>query len=49
MIEKKVEMKNGEVVKSIDENLVSIYESMGWSKVEEIKVPLSKKSFSKGA
>lgn len=33
MIERKIEMNKDKVTKSIDENLVSIYENMGWTKV----------------
>lgn len=37
MIERKIEIEKDNVIKSIDENLVSLYLNMGWSKVENKK------------
>ena len=45
MEERKIDMQKDGVIKSIDENLESLYLNMGWARVE--KAPLSKKSISK--
>ena len=37
MIERKVEMEKDNVIKSIDENIVSLYLNMGWKKVNDKK------------
>ena len=47
MIERKIEIEKGNVTKSVDENLVSIYMNMGWKKVEP-KKEITEEGNSKG-
>ena len=37
MIERKIEIEKDNVIKSVDENLVSLYLNMGWKKYEQPK------------
>lgn len=49
MIERKIEVEKDGVIKSVDENLVSTYINVGWSKVKNVKKesPILKKTISK--
>lgn len=35
-MERKIKLKKDSVVKEVPENIVSLYEHMGWTKVDEI-------------
>lgn len=49
MIEKKIELQKDNVTKSVDENLVSMYLNMGWSKVDKQKEIAEKVISKKGS
>lgn len=48
MVERKIELQKDNVIKSIDENLVSMYLNMGWTKVDKQK-QIAKKLISKNS
>ena len=37
MIERKIEMQKDDIIKNVDENIVSLYMNMGWKQVEQPK------------